>query len=219
MRIAAASALLLLIATSARAQGDVRPSVLEIEWHTANGYERCAAVVTARRPEALEAWTAGHCAEHPISAVRFFDGYAMYGTAVHVVTQSESADAALLEVPVDAARARTTPLAVKARGVPSMGSTLTVIGHPVAALRAANEGRWTTTSARMGQTGPSAETGAIEYAIYCSRCGPGDSGSGVFDANGGLVGIVYGITAMENVAGGRLPDGTYADVIPIGSLH
>lgn len=220
MRIASAGTLvLLLLATSARAQGDLRPSVVEVEWHTPTGYERCAAVVTARRPQALEAWTAGHCAEHPFSAVRFFDGYAMYGTAIHVIQQSDAVDAALLEIPVDAARARSTPLAVRARTIPPIGTTLTVIGHPVSALRAANEGRWTTTYARMGEAGPNPETGAVEYAIYCSRCGPGDSGSGVFDANGGLVGIVYGVTEMENVAGGRLPDGLYADVIPIGSLR
>ncbi len=218
-RIAAASALALLFATSARAQGDLRPTVVEVEWRTATGYERCAAVVVARRPQALDAWTAGHCAEHPFSAVRFLDGFAMYGTAIRVVTRSETADAALLEIPVDATRARNTPLAVRARTAPSMGSTLTVIGHPVGALSAANQGRWTTTFARMGETGPNPETGAVEYAIYCTRCGPGDSGSGVFDAAGGLVGIVYGVTDMQNVAGGRLPDGTYADVIPIGSLH
>jgi len=219
MRIAAAGTLVLLVATSARAQGDLRPSVIEVEWHTATGYERCAAVVVARRPQALEAWTAGHCAQHPFSAVRFFDGFAMFGSAIHVIQQSESVDAALLEIPVDAGRARSTPLAVRARTAPAIGSTLTVIGHPVAALRAPNEGRWTTTYARMGETGPNPETGAVEYAIYCSRCGPGDSGSGVFDANGSLVGIVYGVTEMENVAGGRLPDGLYADVIPVGALH
>jgi hypothetical protein len=63
------------------------------------------------------------------------------------------------------------------------------------------------------------ESGAIQYEIYCSRCGPGDSGSGVFDADGGLVGIVYGVTELENVAGGRLPDGLYADVVPVAALR
>jgi hypothetical protein len=55
--------------------------------------------------------------------------------------------------------------------------------------------------------------------VYCSRCGPGDSGSGVFDPEGRLIGIVYGVTEIENVAGGRLPDGLYADVIPIAALR
>jgi hypothetical protein len=132
---------------------------------------------------------------------------------------SDAIDAAELLLPVDPARARSTQLAVRSRKIPPIGSTLTVIGHPVSALRAPNEGRWTTTYARMGEIMANEESGAIQYEIYCSRCGPGDSGSGVFDADGGLVGIVYGVTELENVAGGRLPDGLYADVVPVAALR
>ena len=53
--------------------------------------------------------------------------------------------------------------------------------------------------------------------MYCSRCGPGDSGSGVFNGEGRLVGIVYGVTEIMNVPGG-MPDGLYADVIPVAAL-
>lgn len=212
-------ALLTLTTAAARAQGDLRPSVVEVEWNTPRGYERCAAVVVARRPGALEAWTAAHCAEHPFSIVRFFDGHAMYGSAVRVLERSGSVDAALLLIPVEPARARTTPLAVRARTAPPLGSTLSIIGHPVSALQGPDQGRWTTTYGRMGETEPDQETGALEYEVYCARCGPGDSGSGVFDAAGRLVGIVYGVTEIQNVAGGRLPDGLYADVIPAGTLR
>jgi hypothetical protein len=199
--------------------GELRAAILDIEWRTPTGYERCAAVITARRPHGLEAKTAGHCANVGFSAGRFFDGYTVYGGAIRVVSRSENADAATLFVNVDDARVQRTPIALPARAAPALGTTLTVIGHPVAALRAPNEGRWTVTYARMGETVQNGETGAREYEIYCSRCGPGDSGSGVFDGEGRLVGIVYGITEIDNVANGRLPDGTYANVIPVAQLR
>lgn len=209
----------MLLAGAARAQGDLRPLVLEVEWHTATGYDRCAAVVTARRAQGIEAWTAGHCAPAPFTVVRFFDGHTMYGGGVRVLERNEFIDAALLFVPLDAARARATPVAVRARAAPPLGSPLTIVGHPVSALRGPDQGRWTITYGRMGETEPDQQSGALEYEVYCARCGPGDSGSGVFDAQGRLLGIVYGVTEIQNVAGGRLPDGLYADVIPAGTLH
>ena len=211
--------LAMLLVTSARAQADLRPSVVDVEWRTPTGYERCAAVITARRATGVEAWTAGHCAMQPFSVARFFDGYLVSGSAVRVLSHSETVDAALLLITVDAVRTRNMPPALFARAAPRLGSPLTVIGHPVSALRGFNEGRWTTTYGRMGETVPDQATGALEYEVYCSRCGPGDSGSGVFDAEGRLIGIVYGVTEIENVAGGRLPDGLYADVIPVASLR
>jgi hypothetical protein len=211
--------LAMLLATAARAQVDLRPSVVEVEWSTPAGYERCAAVITARRPQGLEAWTAGHCAEQPFSIARLFDGYTMYGSRVRVIARSETVDAARLLLSVDPARARAARPAVRAQTVPPLGSTVTIIGHPVSALRAPNQGRWTITYGRMGETEPDQQTGALEYEVYCGRCGPGDSGSGVFDADGHLLGLVYGVTEIDNVAGGRLPDGLYADVIPAASLR
>jgi hypothetical protein len=71
----------------------------------------------------------------------------------------------------------------------------------------------------MGETVPNQQSGALEYEIFCTRCGPGDSGSGVFDADGGLLGIVYGVTDIAGAAGGRLPDGRYALVVPAGGLR
>jgi Trypsin-like peptidase domain len=217
--IVAAGTLVVLAAAAARAQVDPRPSIVEVDWHTPAGYDRCAAVITARRPGGLEAWTAGHCATHPFTIVRFFDGHEIYGSTVRVLAISDAIDAAELLLPVDAARERNTPLAVRARTAPPLGTTLTVIGHPVSALRGPNLGRWTMTYARMGETSADPETGAVQYDIYCSRCGPGDSGSGVFDPDGHFIGIVYGVTEIANVAGGRLPDGLYAQVVPVAALR
>ncbi|HEV8021361.1 MAG TPA: serine protease [Candidatus Lustribacter sp.] len=209
----------MLLATSARAQVDLRPSVVEVEWKTDTGFERCAAVVTARRAQGLEAWTARHCTEHPFSVVRFFGGYLIYGSNVRVLERSETDDVAKLFLPVPNYITLGTPPIAPARTPPPMGTTVTIIGHPVSALNGPLQGRWTITYGRMGETEPDPGTGAMQYEIYCARCGPGDSGSGVFDAAGHLIGIVYGVTEIENVAGGRLPDGLYADVVPAGALR
>jgi Trypsin-like peptidase domain len=195
---------------------DPRASVLEIEWRTPTGYERCAAVVTARRPQALEAVTAGHCAQQPFSVIRLFDGHVLFGSAARVLSVADAVDAAAISVTLAPALARATPVSVPTRIVPAIGSILQIIGHPVAALAGPNAGRWTVTFGRMGEVARS-DLGSLEYEVYCSRCGPGDSGSGVFNGEGRLVGIVYGVTEIMNVPGG-LPDGLYADVIPVAAL-
>jgi hypothetical protein len=210
---------MMLAAQSAGAQADPRAAILELEWLTPTGYERCAAIVTGRGQHAIEAKTAGHCATHPYSLVRFFDGHTLYGSAVVVTSVAESVDEATLHIALDSGRALGTAVAVPARAVPAMGTALTIVGHPTSALRAANEGRWSVTYGRMGELAQNPETGARQYEVYCARCGPGDSGSGVFDAGGRLVGMVYGVTEIQNVAQGRLPDGLYADVIPVADLH
>jgi hypothetical protein len=64
-RAAAAVALALLAALPAAARSDPRAAVVELEWLTPGGYDRCAGVVTARRPRGVVAWTAGQCALQP----------------------------------------------------------------------------------------------------------------------------------------------------------
>ena len=161
--------------------------------------------------------TAGHCAQQPFSVVRFFDGHALYGAAARVLRIADAVDAAALSVTVDPALARATPVSELTRAVPAIGSVLQIVGHPVAALAGPNAGRWTVTFGRMGEIARS-DLGALQFEVYCPRCGPGDSGSGVFDGEGHLVGIVYGVTEITSVADGRLPDGNYADVIPVAAL-
>jgi hypothetical protein len=220
LRAAAAAAAVVLFARSpAGAQPDPRAAVVELEWLNPGGYERCAGVVTARRPAGAIAWTAAHCAAAPFSIVRFFDGPAVRGSAVRVLARSDIADAAALLIPLSPGAAQHVAVAVVGRTAPPLGAVLTVVGHPVSALLGPDQGRWTVTYARMGETVPNQQSGAPEYEIYCTRCGPGDSGSGVFDAGGGLVGIVYGVTDIANAAGGRLPDGRYALVVPAAGLR
>jgi hypothetical protein len=137
---------------------------------------------------------------------------------VRVLARSATADAAALLLPLGRARTAAFPLAV-AGGAPPLGTPLTVIGHPVSAVRAPGAGRWTLTYARMGETVANPSTGALEYEVFCPRCGPGNSGSGVFDGDGRVIGLVYGVTDIAGAAGGRLPDGRYALVVPAASLH
>ncbi len=59
------------------------------------------------------------------------------------------------------------------RTVPALGTALTVIGHPVSAIRGPNQGRWTVTYARMGEISRDEESGAVQYDIYCTRLRPG----------------------------------------------
>jgi hypothetical protein len=213
-----ALAIVLALAASAPAAADPRAAVIELEWPTASGYERCAGVATARGPRGVVAWTAAHCTLAALSIVRFYDGSSVRGSAVRLLARAASADAAALLLPLSHARSAAFPLAV-AGGAPPLGTTLSVIGHPVSALRAPAAGRWTVTYARMGETVPNPATGALEYEIFCGRCGPGNSGSGVFGPDGRLVGIVYGVTDIAGAAGGRLPDGRYALVVPAAGLR
>jgi len=208
----------LACAAGAAAAADPRAAVIELEWPAANGYERCAGVATSRDARGITAWTAAHCTLAPLSIVRFFDGTALRGAAVRVIARAPSADAAAVLLPLGRARAAAFPLAV-AGAAPPLGSIVSVIGHPVSALLAPAAGRWTVTYARMGETVPNPATGALEYEIFCGRCGPGNSGSGVFDADGRFIGIVYGVTDISGVAGGRLPDGRYALVVPAAGLR
>lgn len=201
------------------AAGDPRAPIVELEWPTATGYDRCAAIAIGRRKNGVLAWTAAHCTGNPLALARFFDGWTVSGEAVRVVSRSASSDAALLFIPLDPAHLRSRVLAVPNPKAPPLGAPLTIVGHPVAALRAPAEGRWTITYGRMGETGANDDSGAPEYFVSCTRCGPGDSGGGVFDADGRVIGMIFGVTEIENAANGRLPDGLYADVVPIDTLR
>lgn len=217
-RLLGGGAAVALASAVASAQPDPRAAVIELEWPTATGYERCAGVATGRSTRGVIAWTAAHCVALPLTLVRFFDGRTLHGAAVRVLARSTTADAAELLLPLGAAHTAAFPLAI-AGAAPPLGSTLEVVGHPVSALRAPEAGRWTVTYARMGEAVPNPSTGALEYEIFCSRCSPGNSGSGVFDGLGRLVGIVYGVTDIAGAGGGRLPDGRYALVVPARALR
>jgi hypothetical protein len=194
----------------------VLSAILSVEWRIPNGYERCAAIVAQRDSRWLWAWTANHCVAD-YSAVRFFDGHVVRGGAVQVVWRSGTIDAALLRLPAAGIPRAVVPIK-RAATVPALGSIVAIVGHPVAAAAAVAEGRWTVQYGRLAPPYDNPDTGAVEEQVYCPTCGPGDSGGGVFDANGYLLGMIYGVTPVQDVAGGRFPDGLYADVIPVAQL-
>jgi hypothetical protein len=204
-------ALVVLFMRCAMADVDLRTSVLELEWDTATGYDRCAATVVGRHAGTLIALTAAHCTVAGFSRVRFFDGAVVPGSAVRVISRSGSSDLAEIAVRASARAMRDTPSARTAARAPDIGDILAIVGHPVSALRGPNAGRWTTFDGRMAQVTRN-PNGALQFEIYCPLCGPGNSGSGVFDGDGRLVGIVYGVTPISGMPG--QPDGLYADTVP-----
>lgn len=201
---------------AATAAGDVRASILALEWRIPSGYERCAAIVARRDARWLWAWTANHCLA-PYADVRFFLGLPLRGSAIELVRRSEGVDAALLRMPVAGITSAVVP-APTAASSPPLGTVVTIVGHPVEAAASSMQGRWSVQYGRLAPSWHNPQTGADEAQVYCPTCGPGDSGAGVFDPRGRLIGMLYGVTMVQNVAGGRLPDGLYADVIPVGQL-
>jgi len=192
------------------AGAEPRASVIDIEWDTSTGYDRCAGVVVGRTGNAIVALTAAHCTLSGFARVRFFDGSIAAGGGVRLVWTSRTSDLAEIAVAASARERRDTP-PVSAAGPPPIGEDLAIIGHPVSALRGPNAGRWTSFGARMAQITRNT-SGAPQIEAYCPLCGPGNSGSGVFDHAGRLIGIVYGVTPISGMA--DQPDGLYADIVP-----
>jgi S1-C subfamily serine protease len=77
-----------------------------------------------------------------------------------------------------------------ASALPNIGDPLTVIGHPNGVLF--TESPATVISRRVA---------TYDFAFRCSQCAPGDSGGGVFNARGELVGLVTGIAGLVNDRG------------------
>ena len=209
-------ALLTAGAAAAAAANDLRASILALEWRIPSGYERCAAIVARRDARWLWAWTANHCLA-PYADVRFFLGLSLRGHAVELVRRSDAVDAALLRMPVAGIASVVVPTPNAPPSLP-LGTLVTIVGHPVEAAASSARGRWSVQHGRLAPSWNNPQTGADEVQVYCPTCGPGDSGAGVFDPRGRLIGMLYGVTMVQNVAGGRLPDGLYADVIPVGQL-
>lgn len=206
-----ALAVLVLPAAGPRAEPDLRSSIVDLEWNTPSGYERCAGVVTAMRHGELLVWTAERCTTNGIARVRFFDGRTVPGRNVRVVRVSASSGVAEIAIAVDSRELNDATTARVTFAAPGVGTNVTIIGHPVSALRGPREGRWTTTYGRFGETARN-DGGDEQYEIFCHQCGPGNSGSGTFDERGRLIGVVYGVTPISGM--GRLPNGPYADVVP-----
>jgi S1-C subfamily serine protease len=150
-----------------------------------------AGTIVAMNGNDIRVLTADHVATHGALSVRFDNGAAF---PAHIVAQIPNHDLAVIEATVD----------------PLLASTL----HPApvaAPLSHEQVHIW-----GSGVNGPALETASIEavgaelpdgpangrYALGCDTCHQGDSGGGVFDARGDLVGVYVGYFEMD--AGSRI---------------
>jgi S1-C subfamily serine protease len=162
---------------------------------TENGFG--AGTIVAKDGDLVRVLTANHVATHGALSVEF-DGGAVY--PARIVSAFPSHDLAVIEADVD----------------PVLAATL----HPAAVAQPRSHEPvhiW-----GSGVNGPALETASIEavgaelpdgpangrYALGCKACHEGDSGGGVFDAQGELVGIYVGFFVMDagpNVSVAELP--------------
>lgn len=76
------------------------------------------------------------------------------------------------------------------KAAPSLGEKLTITGNPNGKLFVASSG--TVVSTGVAKYG---------FAFDCDTCGPGDSGGGIFNAQGQLIGVLLGVTSFTNSQG------------------
>jgi len=97
------------------------------------------------------------------------------GRHAHVVAYASNVDLALVAFrPARADDVAFAPFAEKSSDSATPG---VVVGHPNGALWIASNYSYL-------------DAGSTTFEVTCSTCGPGDSGGGVFDADGKLIGIV-----------------------------
>lgn len=209
--VSALLALAALLATSSPARcaaRDPRPEVvmLILESPVPHTSFICAGVVVADTAEHVMVWTARHCLRHALRYVEFRDGSTVDGRTVNVRLGSGTADVALLGLPAKRLATRLRSVPAFRDEVPLEGEPVTVVGHP--------EGRtWSSCSGTVASM--AMPTGMSSFAVRCPDCTYGDSGAGVFDADGRLVGMIWG------AADAREPDGAtrhYALATPISDL-
>jgi serine protease Do len=162
---------------------------------TENGFG--AGTIVAKDGDLIRVLTANHVATHGALSVQF-DGGAVY--PARVVSEFPKHDLAVIEAEVDPILAGTLHPAPVA--VPRSHEPVHIWGS--------------------GVNGPALETASIaavgaqlpdgppngRYALGCSKCHEGDSGGGVFDAQGELVGVYVGFFVMDsgqNVSVAELP--------------
>jgi hypothetical protein len=140
-----------------------------------------AGTIIAQSGTTIRVVTANHVAVFGNLTIRFEDGTEVPATTL---VAFPSRDLAVIEASVDPARAET--LHAAAVGTPRSNEPVHIWGS--------------------GNVGPALESGAIatvgddlpdgpangRYALNCDTCHRGDSGGGIFDASGALVGVYVG---------------------------
>jgi S1-C subfamily serine protease len=164
---------------------------------TATQHGAGAGTVVARDGNALRILTANHVATHGTLSVRF-DGGAVY--PAHIVSQIPSHDLAVIEADVDPLLAASVHVAAIASPRSNEPVHIWGSGYNGPALELAQV-------VAVGAELPDGPA-AGRYALGCATCHQGDSGGGVFDDRGELVGVYVGYFVMEsgpNVSVAQLP--------------
>jgi S1-C subfamily serine protease len=156
-----------------------------------------AGTIVAKSGDLIRVLTANHVASHGALSIRF-DGGAVY--PARIVSEFPSHDLAVIEAEVDPILAGTLHPAPVA--VPRSHEPVHIWGSGV------NGPAFETASiAAVGAQLPDGPANG-RYALGCSTCHEGDSGGGVFDAQGELVGVYVGYFVMDagpNVSVAQLP--------------
>lgn len=149
---------------------------------------QCSAVMIAPS----RALTAAHCKEIPNGSL-IIDGVAYPVAGVYVIR--EGVDLAMMVVP-----SAPCPCATVKGAPEAEGSALYVVGYPRGLLRAVTQGT-------VQGSIPLPDYDGQTYGVTDARTAPGNSGGGVFNSDGQLIGI---ITATD----GHLS--LYVELAPLG---
>jgi len=170
-----------------------------------------AGVIVAAKANTLTVWTARHVTEGKITRLAFVDGAEIGGRSATIATPLANEDFAIVTVAVPNGFAeKQTVAAIRTTdSLPDIGGAVTVIGHPH------GEG-WTQYDAQVAFK--TTDQGPIPGVVLsCNRCAVGDSGGGVFDNEGNLIGILTGIGKVYN-ADGQKP-GDYTMIVPVPEIR
>lgn len=204
--LVAASAPIAARAASSNAQTTVMIVTTE-GGHTYEG----AGVIVAAKANVLTVWTARHVMQGKIARVVFIDGSEILGRNVTMTTPIPNEDFAIATIaaPNGFAQKQAVAAVRSTDDLPDIGGNVTVIGHPH------GEG-WTSYDARVAFR--TTDQGAIPGVVLsCTMCAVGDSGGGIFDDNGLLIGILTGIGKVSNAQGEK--PGDYTMLVPVTQIR
>jgi S1-C subfamily serine protease len=146
-----------------------------------------AGTIISETSTTIRVITANHVATKGTLTIRLPDGS---NAQARIVVQFPASDLAIIEAPISAAQAAIArPAQVAA---PRSNEPVRILGGSNAgpALEVAS-------IAHVGQDLPDGPANG-RYAVDCNTCHRGDSGGGVFDANGDLVGVYVGYFEMDD---------------------
>lgn len=192
-------ALVSLTLVLATAAPDPRTSTVIVQQELAPGWpvQTGAGVIVAASGDTVQILTAAHLFRDQKGQVRTITGVVgFYGKTGGIGETSDiiqimfSTTADLAVVSVVAPRSPYT-VARLAETLPDVGDALVVVGHP--------QGKQLFVESPAAVISRNVVT--YDFAFRCDTCAPGDSGGGVFNSDGALVGIEVGASNITDRKG------------------